>query len=269
MQQALDFAGQLVLLRLRDGRGPGIADGRIGVVGLRIKILVVEGDIAKFPVHRKAVSIGRKALFLDIVLQQEAPAAGIAQRVPDGLFQLVRSVYAADALAARTVHGLDHLRPGQAVLLFQGRFHGIIAADPGDPKAVLAQKAAKACLVLQDADGFIGADIRQAQLFGHIGGRHYARVAGKGHDAVHAEVPGQPFCRLKVGDADVVILVRIAVGDVVRQIVAGDRIQAKFLCLADDRQQIPGPAQQEQFFHFTTPLVKARSRLSAFARKGR
>ena len=110
LQQPLQFISQLLLLRCRNDRRPGIAIRCIGVICFLIEILIVERSKAEFSVDGEAVGIGGKALLLYKILQYKASAAGEVQCIPNCTLQLFRPVDPADAFAACTVHRLYNQR---------------------------------------------------------------------------------------------------------------------------------------------------------------
>ena len=48
--------------------------------------------------------------------------------------------------------------------------------------------------------------------------------------------------------------------NIVRQVVAGNGMKAKLLSLPDNREQVPCPAEQQQFFHSIHPAFFFRIR---------
>ena len=254
-QQPLQLRAELLLLGRRNRGRPGIAHRRVGVVGFAVKILVVKGDELQFPVHREAVGIRGISLLLDEVFQDEPSAAGELQRIPDRRLQLRRAVHPADAFAASVVHRLDDQGIGKLLRHSQGVFEAGKAPGIGHPEAVLPQKGAEASLVLQDRHRLVRADIRQAHPVRHIGRRDDTRVTGEGHYAVHLQLLRQFQGRFPVDDAHVVVLVRHLMREVVREIVAGDRVTAQRLRLPDHRDQIARAAEQQQFFHRFSPAL--------------
>ena len=109
---------------------------------------------------------------------------------------------------------------------------------PGDSEAVIPEKGAKTSLILQNAGGFIRAGGGKAKLFGHIGRRHDAGIAGKAHHTVDLQLP----CRLEHGvfieNADVEILIAELVSGVVGQIVTGNHVDPQRVRLPDYRTQV-------------------------------
>ena len=158
--------------------------------------------------------------------------------IVNGRFQIKRTVDTPDTLAAGAVHRLYDAGQGKVSRRSQScRLVGI-AVGPGDSEAVIPQKGAKTSLVLQNAGGFIGAGGGKIQLFGHIGRRYNAGIAGKAHHAVDLKLP----CRLQYGvlveDADVEVLIAELVGGVVGEVVAGDHMDPQHVRFPNHRAQI-------------------------------
>ena len=97
---------------------------------------------------------------------------------------------------------------------------------------------AEARLVLQDTGRLIAALERKAHLLGDVCGTDHAGVNCKRHDAVNLQLACQGKHGFLVDDAHVVILVAVAVGDVVGQVVDRDDVDAMAVGRLNHRQQV-------------------------------
>ena len=114
---------------------------------------------------------------------------------------------------------------------------------------MLGQELTETSLVLEDTDRFVGAAGGQPHLFGNIGSRHDAGVAGKRGDAVDLHFLSGTKGRIQIRYVHVAVFIGILVCDIIRKIVACNDVYAQLMGGFDDGERIAAPAQNHQFFH--------------------
>ena len=152
-----------------------------------------------------------------------------------------------DAFAAGAVHRLDDDGPVKVVDILQSIVALAVATCIGHVEAVVGKELAEPGFVLQDTGGLVAALERQAHLLGRIGCCHDAGIDSKRHDAVNLQLLGQREHGVLVDDAHVVVLIAVPVGDIVRQVIYRNDVDAMTMRSLDDRQQVAQTAQEHQF----------------------